>query len=256
MHLLDRVFWALARLFPAAPSDAPSDMLGGPRGVGRIGAGWVERQPGGRRLPDGGLVPDPAALGHGELPEPIARFYARTTSLDLRMTCRWNPAFRPAARLWEALYPARWAQLELPAFADTSLTNEVWTWGEGSRVWIRRYAGTDRVFFLIQYDVVAVQGAPHIRLTFPVPGGAWAVVLRIERHGDRLVLTEAGGAPGGPGLYLLPTGGTPRYVRALREEITLSAVGGALHAVHTFDWWGIRFLTLTYDAPTSGTGSA
>lgn len=248
MHPLDRVFWALARLFPAAPADG----LDGPRGEGRIGPEWVARQPGGRRLPDGGLVPDPGVLGHGSLAAPIAAFYARTAALHLRMTCRWNPVFRPPARVFEALYPARWGQLEIPPSDAVQLTNEVWTWGDGERVWVRRYAGTDRAFFVIQYDVVELAGVRYIRLTFPVPGGAWAVLLRLVRDGERLILTEAGGAPGGAGLYLLPTGGIPRYVRALREEITLSSVGGEMHAVHTFDWWGIRFLTLTYVGASTG----
>lgn len=243
LGLLDRLFWAAARLFPRAPATG----LDGPRGAGRIGGAFVEGLPGATRLPDGGLLAGTGALGHGDLDAGIDAFYLRTAALRLDLQVRWTPPFALGARAFAALYPRRWGQLELPASDAADLTNEVWSAG-GSRWWVRRYRGTDRALYVCEYAVarVAAEPDPCLRLTFPVPGGAWCVVLRTTSRGAALVLTEDGGIPGGAGLYLVPSDGPPRYVRALREEIVLSPVGAGVDAVHTFRWWGLRILELRY----------
>ena len=260
VHVLDRLLWWGARLFPAAPAAAWLDAV--PRGKGPIGPSWPARHAAERGLalvpaPDGGLVPDLGALSHvGPVHPRIRAFYEHTARFALSIDVRWRGPLHLAAAVWAAGWGRRWGQLELPAASDVALTNEVFALQDGDRaegtLWLRCYAGTDRALYVSRYDVVAIDGStePVVRITFPVPGGAWVVVFRAEAWGEGgLLLTEEGGEPGGAGLYLVPDGGPARYVRALREAIAVSATAAGVDAVHTFDLWGVRILELRYGIP-------
>lgn len=265
MHLLDRLFWTAARLFPAVAS-APW-ISGAVRGEGdRIGADWPRRHAAAlgltlRETPDRGLIPDLSRLdgptfSTASVPAMVRRFYEQTGRFDIELDARWQPPFRWGAAAWGRLFTRRWGQLELPSDPSTPLTHEVYTLEPTlGPFWVRRYPGTDRALYVSRYDVVDVPGRadPHLRIVFPVPGGAWMVLFAAALTEDGLVLTEDGGVPGGPGLYLVPSGAPARYVAFLREEITVRGTPDGLSAVHTFTVFGLRILTLSYRASFRGT---
>ena len=256
MHVLDRFLWICARLFPAVED---ADWLASvPRGTGTIGRSWPERHAAERGLalrsdPEGGLIPDLSALTHlSGTDDRIRQFYEQTARFELSIDVRWRGPVRFGAWLWARLYGRRWGQLELPTVSDVQLTNEVFALGEDGTLWLRRYAGTDRALYISRYDVVRLTPSSDavVRISFPVPGGAWAVVFRAESmDGGGLLLTEVGGESGGAGLYLVPSEGPARYVRALREAIAVVPTTEGVDAVHTFDLWGVRILELHYGSP-------
>ena len=204
-------------------------------------------------MPEGGLVDDLGKLSHLENLSPRVReFYEHTGRFDLSIDVRWRWPLSVSASVWAWLYGRRWGQLELPAASDVELTNEIFALGEDGTLWLRRYAGTPRALYISRYDIVRIDDEAHpvIRITFPVPGGAWVVVFRAEPlDGGGLLLTESAGRPGGAGLYVVPSEGAPRYVRALREAIAVRETPTGVDASHTFDLFGIRILELRYGIP-------
>jgi hypothetical protein len=259
---VDAALWAAVRVLPAVRAD----WLDVPCGEGRIGPDWpwawaarvgapIERDP------DGGLVRDLGALGGGDRTDPTVRqFYEHTARFRLAVRARWLPGMRWVAAVWARAVARRWGQLDLPLGGDEVPTNEILRTGapDPCQWWVRRYAEAGRAMYVSRYEVVRIpsEPAPVVRITFPVPGGAWVVVFRVVHDGDAFVLTEDGGRPGGPGLYLVPTGGPGRYVRALREEIRVEPMPEGpgptgCRASHRLWLCGVRFLTLDYDLPTS-----
>jgi hypothetical protein len=186
----------------------------------------------------------------------VREFYEHTARFELGVTPRWSAPFRLAARLFVAAYAGRWGQLELPA-GPAPLSNEILALGDHGRdgtLWVRRYEEGDRTLYVSRYDVVGVHGEPHVRISFPVPGGAWVVLFRVVQRGGGILLTEDGGPPAG--LYLLPADGPARYVAWLREEIEVVPTDRGAWAEHRFRWWGLRFLTLGYALPEASSATA
>lgn len=256
-ELLDGVLWSLSRLFPRVPDAA---WLHVPTGDGPIGPDWPAQwaRAHGAPLhadPDGGLIPDVSAIRGAERLHPLVRrFYEHTARFSLVVEPRWLPGMVLAGRIWAVLYARRWGQLELPTIAGAPLSNEIYVSGapDPCQWWVRRYPD-QRALYVSRYELVTVPNEPDVcvRITFPVPGGAWLVLFRAVVDGDALVLTEAGGRPGGPGFYLLRTGRPARYVRAHREEIRVSPTDGGCRAVHRLWVFGVPFLTLSYELPVS-----
>jgi hypothetical protein len=255
------LLWTAARCLPAAPA---AEWLDVPTGDGPIGADWPARWCAavGAPLhadPNGGLLPDLAPLpGADALDVAVRDFYLHTARFSLRLRARWTPGAAAVRWLWARLYARRWRQFDLPRHSDEPLSNEILVSGapDACQWWVRRYPD-ERVLYVSRYEWVPVDGAPHVRITFPVPGGAWVVLFRPEIRGSGLVLTESGGRPGGPGLYLVPRGGVPRYVALLREEIAVTSADGGAFATHQFRLLGWTFLTLAYDLELSAaTGTA
>ncbi len=263
MHLLDRLLWAAVRILPAC---SPGWLDGVPQGDHlMIGPGWPVRHAEALGIalaaaPDGGLVADLEALrgpnlDPGAIHPNVRAFYEHTARFSLAVSPRWSPPFRWGSALWSQLYPRRWRQLELPD-AGAPLTNEILALGpDGSAgtLWVRRYTGTDRALYVSRYDVVTAAGEPDpcVRIAFPVPGGSWVVLFRVVLAGGSLLLTEADGVAGGPGLYFVPNGGPARYFAWFREEIEVRPTDEGALAEHRFRFAGIPFLTLAYALPLS-----
>lgn len=254
----------MARVLPAV--QAP--WLPVPAGEGRIGPGWpavwaAARGATLRREPEGGLIPDLSRLEGADSLHPAVRaFYEHTARFSLALRARWWGGLSLPGRVWAALYARRWGQLELPLGRGASglaLTNEVYrsSGADPCQWWVRRYPD-DRALYVSRYDLVDVCGepAPCVRIAFPVPGGTWVVLFRAVLDDGALVLTEAGGRAGGPGAYLVPAGGPARYLRALREEIRVSANDAGCLAVHRLWWLGVPFLTLSYALEPSSRSTA
>jgi len=252
MILLDRLLWLGTRLLPAV--EAP--WLDVPVGDGYVGADWPRRHAratGGslQRLPDGGLLPSMSKQVGDDLdalPDTVRHFYEHTGRYDLGLHVDVRLWLRPGLWAWSWLWGRRWGQFDLPARSerDLHLTNEIYGLEDGATYWVRRYEGTDRALYVSRYDVVGVGDQTFVRIGFPVPGGAWLVMFAVEMDGETLVLHNRGGSVGGRGLYLVPPEGQPRYLRHLREEIRVSAVGTGIDAVHRFWLFGLPFLRLSY----------
>ncbi|TVQ94933.1 MAG: hypothetical protein EA397_00320 [Deltaproteobacteria bacterium] len=261
MHLLDRLHWVFARLLPAVDVDALRDIPMAAEDE-RIGPSWPARFAASqgeplRPLPDGGLVDLARLAGPNVDPEALSQaivdFYHHTARYSLEVDVRWRFPFSLAVGIFGALYGRRWGQLELPFRNGSGLTNELFGVGP-HRLWVRCYEGTDRALYVSCYEAASVPSEPDpvVRIAFPIPGGAWAVIFRVVQEGERLVLTERGGRPGGPGLYVVRAGARPRYVRWLREEIEVNPEPGGASARHRLWVFGVLVLTLLYELPSGG----
>jgi hypothetical protein len=255
-----------------ALADAP--WLAGPSGSVRgIGpdffARWGESQ--GMRVlpsrPDDGLVDGLAALaGPGFDPQTvhpsIHDFYAHTAAYDLRIESRWSGPFRAVGWLIARLFARRLAQLNMP------LSNRELRGGFESRIvrlgdasgqvrhtaWVRTAVETGRPAFVGEYGIAIIPGhaGPCIRVVFPLPKGNPIIVLRPRADANSgLSLVSDGRRFGDPGFYFTvvaePGEVWVRYVRTMKERLSLRVEGSALAASHSFAVFGLPFLELRYD---------
>jgi hypothetical protein len=255
VHVLDRLLWLVVRLLPAVPlapwlRDAPLDRRGGP-----IGAAWPARQAAelGRPLvvdPDLPLI-DLSKVAHIDadaLPPMVRAYYAHSGRFRLSVVPRWLGPLWLGVWAYNLLYPRRWGQLELPLRGRVDFDDALSTTGaeHAGPCLVRCYRGSERTLYVSHFDLVDVDGKTQLRITFPVPGGAWVVLLRLAEVPRGLLLTELGEPSEPLGLYFVPAEGRPRYARGLIEEIAVLAVDGRLAVEHTFDLLGVRILTLHY----------
>ncbi len=269
--------WVRATGRRVALADAP--WLAGPSGsVGAIGADffarWAETQglhvlpPG----PDDGLVDGLSALaGPGFDPQAVhpdlRDFYTRTAAYDLRVEGRWSGPFRAVGWLIARIFARRLAQLNLP-LSDRELRG-----GFESRIvrigdaagrvrhtaWVRTAVDTGRPAFVGEYGTTHVPGhaGACIKVVFPLPNGNAIVVLRPQVDaGGGLSLVSDGRRFGDPGFYFTVRAGAgavrARYVRTMKERLSLRAQDGAIAASHRFTVFGQPFLELRYDIARRG----
>jgi len=254
-----------------ALADAP--WLAGPSGSVRgIGpdffARWGESQ--GMRVlpagPDDGLVDALAALaGPGFDPQAvhpsIHDFYAHTAAYDLRIESRWSGPFRAFGWLIARMFARRLAQLNMP------LSNRELRGGFESRIvrlgdasgqvrhtaWVRTAVETGRPAFVGEYGTTIIPGhaGSCIKVVFPLPNGNAIIVLRprVDANGG-LSLVSDGRRFGDPGFYFTvlaePGEVWVRYVRTMKERLSLRVHDGVLAASHRFAVFGMPFLELRY----------
>ncbi|MBC8073193.1 MAG: hypothetical protein IAG13_33030 [Deltaproteobacteria bacterium] len=254
-----------------ALADAP--WLAGPAGSVRgIGADffarWGESQ-GMRVLPPGhddGLVDGLSALA-GPSFDPqrvhpsIDDFYAHTAAFDLSIESRWSGPFRAFGWLIARLFARRLAQLNMP------LSSRELRGGFESRIvrlgdahghvrhtaWVRTAVETGRPAFVGEYGTTIIPGhaGPCIKVVFPLPNGNAIIVLRprVDPNGG-LSLVSDGRRFGDPGFYFTvlaePGEVWARYVRTMKEGLSLRVEGGAMTASHRFAVFGLTFLELRY----------
>jgi hypothetical protein len=254
-----------------ALADVP--WLTGPSGsVHGIGADFFERwgETQGLRVldpgPEDGLVEGLGALaGPGFDPEAvnpaIDDFYAHTAAFDLRIESRWSGPFRAFGWLIARTFARRLAQLNIP------LSDEELRAGFQSRIvrlgddagnvrhtaWVRSAVETGRPAFVGQYGTITVPGhaGPCIKVVFPLPNGNAIIVLRPRADPDGgLSLVSDGRRFGDPGFYFTVLAGPGevwvRYVRTMKEQLSVRATGSAVAASHRFAVFGLPFLELRY----------
>lgn len=272
-HLVDWVTqrWVQITGRRVALADVP--WLVGPSGsVHGIGADffaqWGERN-GLRVLPpsrDDGLVDGMVALA-GPRFDPSAvhtridDFYAHTAAYDLRIEPRWSGPFRLVGWLIARLFARRLAQLNMP------LSSRELRGGFESRIvrladdagsvrhtaWVRTAIETGRPAFVGEYGTVHIPGhdGPCIKVVFPLPNGNAIIVLRPRADpGDGFSLVSDGKSFGDPGFYftVLADDGEvwARYVRTMKEALSLRVDDGVMTASHRFRVFGLPFLELRY----------
>jgi hypothetical protein len=253
--------------------------LSGPRGsVRMIGADFFERWGDAHGMstlptrPDDGLLDLTSELG-GPTFDPLAvhpairAFYAHTAAFDLRIESRWSGPFLALGWLVTSLFARRLAQLNMPLH-DADLAG-----GVESRIvrladdqgrvqhtaWVRTSRKTGQPVFVGQYGVVTIPGhaGPCVKVVFPLPNGNAIVVLRPRVDpGGGLTLLSDGRRLGDPGFYFTALAHSGdlrvRYVRTMKEELSLAVEGERIVSKHRFRVFGLPFLTLTYRiAPTA-----
>jgi hypothetical protein len=255
-----------------ALADAP--WLEGPTGEVRgIGADFFERwaESRGRTvLPataDAGILEGLAVLaGPGFDPSAvhpaIDRFYRHTAAYDLKVEGRWSGAFRWVGWLIARLFARRLAQLHLPLSNQElrgGFESRIVRWGgaEGGvrhTAWVRTAIETGRPSFVGQYGTAVIPGhaGPCVRVVFPLPNGNATVLLRPQLDPDGgFSLVSDGRRFGDPGFYFTvesaPGEVWARYVRTMKERLSLRAEAARIAAVHRFEVFGLRFVELSYD---------
>ena len=272
-HLVDWVTqrWVQITGRRVALEDAP--WLVGPSGsVHGIGADFFAHwgQSNGMRVlpPDreDGLLHGLSALaGPGFDPRSVRAeiddFYAHTAAYDLSIESRWSGPFRGFGWLIARLFARRLAQLNMP------LSNRELRSGFESRIvrladdagplrptaWVRTAVGTKRPAFVGEYGTVSIPGhaGPCVKVGFPLPKGNAIIVLRPRVDADGgLSLVSDGRRFGDPGFYftVLAESGEvwARYVRTMKECLSLRVQDGAMTASHRFAVFGLPFLELRY----------
>jgi hypothetical protein len=255
-----------------ALADAP--WLAGPSGSVRgIGADffarWGESQ-GMRVLPPGpedGLVEGLAALAGPDF-DPravhpkIHDFYAHTAAYDLRIESRWSGPFRAVGWLIARLFARRLAQLNMPLSTRElrgGFESRIVRLGDASgqlrhTTWVRTAMETGRPAFVGEYGTVILPGhaGACIKVVFPLPNGNAIIVLRPRVDPDEgFSLVSDGRRFGDPGFYFTVLAGAEkiwvRYVRTMKEQLSLRVREGAIAASHRFAVFGLPFLELRYD---------
>ena len=257
--------------------DAP--WLAGPAGSVRgIGADfftrWGESQ--GMRVlppgPDDGLVEGLRVLaGPGFDPQSvhpsINHFYSHTAAYDLRVESRWSGAFRAFGWLISRIFARRLAQLNLPlahrelrAGLESSIVRLADAQGDVIHTaWVRKVVETGRPVFVGEYGTVSIPGhaGPCVKVVCPLPNGNAIIVLRPQLDVPcGLSLVSDGRRFGDPGFYFTvraePGEVWVRYLRTMKEELTLRVQDGAIAANHRFTVFGLPFLDLRYDIAHKG----
>jgi len=220
----------------------------------------VPPRPGDGLLPGVAVLEGPDFDPHAVHPE-IDEFYRHTTAFDIRIRSRWSGPFRGLGWLIARVFARRLAQLVVP-LSDRELRG-----GVDSRIvrladgqgrvrhvaWVRTAVETGRPVFVGQYDTATIPGhaGPCIRVAFPLPNGNAIVFLRPrgDAHGA-LSLVSDGARFGDPGFYFTVTAGPGevwvRYVRSMKERLTLRVDDDAIAATHRFTVFGLPFLELRY----------
>ena len=106
---------------------------------------------------------------------------------------------------------------------------------------------------------MAVEWRPCIKVVFPLPNGNAIIVLcpRADPE-DGLSMVSDGRRFGDPGFYFTVQAEDgrvwARYVRTMKEQLSLRPNGEGIHARHRIGVFGLPFLELEYDVARKGDG--
>ena len=191
----------------------------------------------------------------------IDEFYAHTAAFDLELRSRWSGPFRVLGWLIGRIFARRLAQLNMP------LDDDELAGGVRSRIiqladdegrvrhtgWVRTAVQTGRPVFVGQYGTDSIPGheGPCIKVVFPLPNGNAIILLRprVDEDGGLTLLSD-GRRFGDPGFYFTVVADSgqvwARYVRTMKETLSLRAVESGIRATHRFRVFGMPFVELRY----------
>ena len=119
--------------------------------------------------------------------------------------------------------------------------------------WVRTAVETGRPAFVGEYGTAIIPGhaGPCIKVVFPLPNGNAIIVLRPRADPNAgLSLVSDGRRFGDPGFYFTvlaePGEVWVRYVRTMKEQLSLQVRDDVLSASHRFAVFGMPFLELRY----------
>ena len=217
------------------------------------------------RDPAGGLVGDFGALipradpSREQLLPAVADFYEHTACYKLEVWSQWYAPYAFFARTLIRALSTKMNQLNIPLQPlETSrgMSNEVLhlvdnTGRVAHACWLRKSVLTGRVVYSGFYSHVTINGAPMVRVVFPLPGGNATVLLRVVVQEDGSVkLLSDGRRIGDSGYYRVQRAGK-EAVRVkkipLKEVIhVFSDSFGDLRTDHIFSFLGAKMLHLHY----------
>jgi hypothetical protein len=273
-YLVDWVTQRWVQLTGARLAQSQAPWLWGPVGSpNMIGPAFFEELAAARGLTvlpevaDAGLLPGLAPLAGprfvpGEVAPAIGEFYAHTAAFDLRIRSRWSGPFRAMGWMIARMFSRRLAQLNMP-LSDRELQAGVRSrivrladpaTGEVQHTaWVRTAVDTGRPVFVGQYGMAQIPGheGPCVKVVFPLPNGNATVLLRPRVDADGgFSLVSDGRRFGDPGFYFTVVAGPDecwvRYVRTMKESLSLRVEPEGVAAVHRFRVFGLPFLELRY----------
>jgi hypothetical protein len=253
---------------------ADQEWLGGPTGRPQgIGAGFFDKVAANTGLHirrDGdprGLIPDFSMLAADDFDparvhQRVRAFYEQTSLYEMDVWSEWRGLFRPFGWLLALLFSRRLQQLNVPLSPlDTSLgiTSEIVQLVQPNNgevaytAWIRQLVGSGNVLYAAAYSLCAIPGRAGlcVKVVFPLPNGNGIVLMRPQAHDDgSFSVISSGDSFGDPGFYFTVQAKLgyvwARYLRSLRETITVYEANESVRADHRLTLWGAQFLRLHY----------
>ena len=217
-----------------------------------------------------GLLDDPALVFGDGVDEPILDFYRYTSMHKLDVSVHWNYLFYPIGFFLKWIFSERLGQLNMPV-SSTELSNGVKSEvvnfrgvdGLNHVFWVRRNS-LGNIIFSGRYDVVDIDGKPHVRVVFPLPNGNATVILEVVQVNDGGVMLSSSSREFGQSGFYFSVLDRPikviRKVNSMKENLTLSTQGEQIIGDHVFTFWGMRFVSLKYiikkEAPTELSGAS
>jgi hypothetical protein len=214
--------------------------------------------------PDGGLLPDMAALdGPGfdarRLRPEIRDFYEHTAAWRMEVWTGWSPLLWPAGELVARLWGRRVEQLALPmrpldvARGMDSQVTPIRD-RDGTQVaaaWTRTLRSNGRPVFTGAYSERTLPGSdrPSVHVAFPLESGNVQVFLRPSVVGDGgLVLESPSGRFGQDGAYVVVRHARDHAARVPLHETFHMYVDphGVLRTDHELRLWGASAVRLHY----------
>lgn len=212
-------------------------------------------------LPQGLAALDGPLFSAASIHPGVDEFYRHTANFEVKIQSRWRGGFRAFGWLISAVFARRLAQLNL------TLVDDSYRAGVESRVehyvdaqgalglvaWVRTSRVSGRPIFVGKYGVATIPGhdGPCIQVVFPLPNGNAVILLRPQLAADGgLCLVSDGRRFGDPGFYFTVARDAQtmwvKYVRTMKERLTISGAAPGLCALHEFSVFGLTFLELRY----------
>ena len=215
---------------------------------------------------DAGLLPSFDLLAAERFDPSLVRpeirdFYERTAHYDLDVQIEWGGLFKHPPRTLIYLIGRNVGQFDIPLSAPAvAMNNELIRLEDPATSetpyagWLRRSAATGEAMLAGLYTTCGVPRGRgrFFKGVYPLPGGSATTIFRPENRPDgSFALVSDGRRFGEAGYYRIhrTVDGALR-VKSVPMEETIHVSGdteGALHARHTFAFWGVRFLTLHYE---------
>ncbi len=190
----------------------------------------------------------------------VREFYEHTTRFTLDIVPEWRLWVRPGYLLYRSLVARPLGQANVPmnqretqrgihSRIDTISDTDTAT--IGTRGWIRSFADTDEPIYVGIYTTYRRDGHGYVSVGFPLPQASFTATLApLPRPGGGLVLTSRSplNQPGHYLSYVDERSGdlTTLAVHGFAEMLDVFLDGDELRADHSFQLFGIAFMTLHY----------
>ena len=214
-------------------------------------------------------VVDGAANAGKKVSQKVTDFYERTAAYKLEVWSQWYAPIAFFARVLIRSLSTKMNQLNIPLQPlETShgMSNEVIQLkdAEGGvryACWLRKSILTGRVVYAGFYSGIHIEGAPFVRVVFPLPGGNVTVLLKVVVNDDGSVeLVSRGKGMGDAGYYRVQHSAAGkvkvRYIPIKERIHVYEDAFGVLRTDHIFWFRKYKFLHLHYKIIPAGSGNA
>lgn len=196
----------------------------------------------------------------GKLNPRIAVFYEHTVQYKLEVWSQWYAPYSLFAKILIRTLSTKMDQLNIPLYPlETSrgMSNEVLqitdpeTGNLEYACWLRKSILSGRVVYAGFYSACYINGAPYVRVIFPLPGGNVTVILKVVVQEDGSVkLLSNGKRIGDAGYYRVRRHNDAsvkvKYIPIKESIHVFEDKEGVLRTDHEFWFLGSRLLHLHY----------